>query len=118
MDREKLDWSWMAQHVPGVVGQLREWRQAGEGDHLNECWRRGVVRLEPGWFFAREGAICIGTPWVEADEMLRGWARLQWESVGMLLVLAPLPVVRPDELMGHRQRQARAAINAGVGRGA
>lgn len=117
MDREKLDWSWMQQHVPGVVAQLREWREAGEGEHLNACWRHGVVRLEPGWFFAREGAICIGVPWEPADELLRGWARLQWQHTGMLLILAPLPIGN-GEPVGHVRQAARASMAKGVGRGA
>ena len=50
----------MGQHMPRVVALLREKRWAGEGELLNECWRRGVVGREPGWFFAVEGAVSLG----------------------------------------------------------
>lgn len=117
MDRERLNWDWMQQHVPGVVAQLREWREAGEGAHLNECWRHGVVRLEPGWFFAREGAICLGVPWEPADELLRGWVKLAWQHTGLFLMLAPLPVGEGGP-MGTRRVAARASMARGVGLGA
>jgi hypothetical protein len=69
MDRSKLDWSWMTQHMPKVVAMLQEKRAAGLGKHLNLCWRMGVVQRQPGWFFAAEGAVTLGTPaeWVLVD---------------------------------------------------
>lgn len=61
MDR-KLDWGWMQQHMPKVVQMLKERRAAGQGAHVNECWRRGVLRGEPGWFYAAEGPLTVGVP--------------------------------------------------------
>lgn len=61
MDKAK-DWNWMRSHMPRVVAMLKEKREAGQGAHINECWRRGVVGQEPGWFFAAEGAVSIGVP--------------------------------------------------------
>lgn len=62
MDKMKLDWGWMQQHMPRVVAMLKRKREAGQGELINECWRRGVVALEPGWFFAAEGAVTLGVP--------------------------------------------------------
>lgn len=67
MDKTKLDWRWMQQHMPKVVEMLQTKRADGQGAHINECWRRGVLGAEPGWFFAAEGAVSVGMP---ADHLL------------------------------------------------
>lgn len=60
-------WGWLPAQMPGVTRLIREKRvQLGDA-HVNECWRRGVLEREPGWFFAREGALAIGTPWEDAE---------------------------------------------------
>jgi hypothetical protein len=58
----KRSWAWMEEHMPTVVQQLKRKRAEGLGPHINECWRRGVLQLEPGWFYAGEGAVSIGVP--------------------------------------------------------
>lgn len=61
MDK-KQTFDWLPAQMPRVA-TLAKARRAVVGDaHFNECWRRGVVLCEPGWFFAREGGISIGTP--------------------------------------------------------
>lgn len=61
MDK-KQSFDWLPAQMPRVAA-LAKTRRAAVGDaHFNECWRRGVVLGEPGWFFAREGGIAIGTP--------------------------------------------------------
>jgi hypothetical protein len=62
MDKAKLDWGWMQQHMPRVVAMLKRRRAEGHGEHINECWRRGVQQGEAGWFFAAEGAVTLGVP--------------------------------------------------------
>lgn len=57
----KLSWEWMTQHMPRVVALMRGEREAGRGSQLNECWRAGVVRGEPGQFWASEGRVSVGT---------------------------------------------------------
>jgi len=92
MDKGKRDWVWMEAHMPEVVRQLREYREGGEGAHVNECWRRGVVCGEPGWFFAREGPITLGTPFDRLPGSLLGEVeRHAFRSGGAVLMLAPLP---------------------------
>ncbi len=62
MDKTKLDWSWMQQHMPRVVAMIKRKRAEGRGDFVNECWRRGVTAQEPGWFYASEGGVSVGVP--------------------------------------------------------
>lgn len=75
MDRssEKLKrFDWLPAAMPGVARLMRD-RRAQLGDaHVNECWRRGVIEREPGWFFAREGALAVGTPWPDIADVA-GW---------------------------------------------
>lgn len=64
MDKEKQNrWSWLPTMMPGVQRLLAQERQKKGAPHVNECWRRGVLEREPGWFYVREGAIAVGTPW-------------------------------------------------------
>lgn len=73
-------YSWVRTAMPRVaqlVGDKR--REYGPG-HVAECWRRGMAG-EPGWFFAREGAVAIGTPWTaEQDPVLA--AATAWQFTG------------------------------------
>ena len=63
-------WAWLPRAMPGVAQLIGEQRQLYGREHVAECWRRGMAG-EPGWFFAREGAIAIGTPWTpELDPVL------------------------------------------------
>lgn len=62
MDGGKKSWAWMQEHMPRTVGLLREKRAAGQGALIDECWKRGVVMGESGWFWATEGAVSIGVP--------------------------------------------------------
>lgn len=67
MDKEQKPklFDWLPSAMPGVARMVRE-RRSKDGDaHVNECFRRGVLLGEAGWFFAREGAIAVGTPWNE-----------------------------------------------------
>ena len=52
----------MEEHMPLVTAQLRRRRAEGQGAYIDECWRRGVMQQEPGWFFAAEGPVSIGVP--------------------------------------------------------
>lgn len=52
----------MSEHLPTVVARIREARQRGDGLHVDTCWRRGVVGLEPGWFWAYEAGVSVGVP--------------------------------------------------------
>lgn len=90
MDKEKKagsSWGWLPAAMPGVARLMREKRSAFGDAHVDECWRRGVMQLEPGWFFAREGALAVGTPWPEMADVA-GW---QVTPTQALVVLRPPP---------------------------
>ncbi len=68
MDKAKAvanRWAWLPTMMPGVQRLLAEHRLKLGHAHVQECWRRGVLLGEPGWFYAREGALAVGTPWGE-----------------------------------------------------
>jgi hypothetical protein len=65
-------WVWVPLLMPGVAKLMAEKKLQLGRAHVNKCWEYGVIRREPGWFFAREGALAIGTPWPAIAEMA-GW---------------------------------------------
>ena len=82
----------MEQHMPGVVAMIRDKRKEQGAGHVNLCWRRGVVECKPGWFYAREGAVAIGTPFFGSEVetlMAELGAQLDMRS-GPLLMMATL----------------------------
>jgi hypothetical protein len=86
MDGKKNRWSWLPDFMPGVAKQLAEKRRTVGAAHVSLCWQRGVVEQQPNWFFAREGAISIGTPPTEPDLLaMCGW---QVSSTQALVILA------------------------------
>ena len=82
-------WAWLPAMMPGVARQMREQRQALGDAHVAECWHRGVVLREPGWFFAREGALAVGAPWND-DPALINFAAASVSPTQSLLVLKPV----------------------------
>lgn len=66
MDK-KLNWDWLPAFMPGVARQMKDKRREWGDRHVNECWKRGVVQREPGWFFAAEGALTVGAPFPDPD---------------------------------------------------
>jgi hypothetical protein len=60
-------WAWLPEAMPGVTKMMAEKREQFGAAWVAECWAHGVTKGEPGWFFAREGALAVGTPWDEPD---------------------------------------------------
>lgn len=87
MDKEKRRnrWGWLPEQMPGVAAQVAEKRRLWGAAHVNECWRRGVEELQPGWFFAREGALTVGTP--SDDPVMANFAAANVTSTQSLLVM-------------------------------
>lgn len=86
MDREvPKSFAWLPEHMPGVAKLVREKRRLFGDAHVSECWRRGVLAREPGWFFAVEGSIAIGTP--DDDERLAWFASLKVTPDQVLVVM-------------------------------
>ena len=78
-------WAWLPAAMPGVARLMAEKRSKLGREHVSLCWRRGVIEQQPGWFFAREGALAVGTPW--DDPVLANFAALQVTSTQALLIL-------------------------------
>lgn len=83
--KEATRWAWLPAAMPGVQRLITEKRKKHGHAHVGECWRRGVVELEPGWFFAREGALAVGTPWAEPE--LANFAALRVTATQALLII-------------------------------
>lgn len=60
-------WAWVRTALPAVARLVLDKRREFGQAHVAECWRRGMAG-EPGWFFAREGAVAIGTPWAVVQD--------------------------------------------------
>lgn len=68
------------QCMPRVARLVADKRAEFGAEHVVECQRRGMAG-EPGWFFAREGALAVGTPWTaEQDPVLA--AATAWQFTG------------------------------------
>lgn len=78
-------WKWLPEQMPRVAALIAARRKEVGDAHVNECWRRGVVLLEPGWFFAVEGALAVGVP--AADWDWRKWPELQGVPLGTAVAL-------------------------------
>lgn len=78
-------WDWLPAEMPGVAKLMAEKRKTYGNTHVAECWTRGM-RGEPGWFFAREGALAIGTPWPD-DPVMANFAAANVTSTQALVVM-------------------------------
>lgn len=92
---------WLPQYMPGVARLIGE-KRAKHGDAwVNECWKRGVLQLEPGWFFAMEGPLAVGVMW--QDPVIYEFSCRRHSRTQALLILPdppaagaqPQPVERP-----------------------
>lgn len=83
---EKSRWSWLPEHMPGVAKLMAQKREQYGAAHVQECWRRSVVLGEPGWFYAREGPLAIGTPFQD-DPALAERALPTYTSTQAILVM-------------------------------
>lgn len=87
--KSEARFGWLPAAMPGVARLIGEKRRLLGAEHVNECWRRGVIEREPGWFFAREGALAVGTPW--DDPVLANFAAAQVTATQALVVLRDPP---------------------------
>ena len=81
--RKRFDW--LPAEMPGVFKLVQEKRAAFGNAHVNECWRRGAIEMEEGWFYAREGPLSIGRPW--DDPALAAFAALQFSPTQSVLLM-------------------------------
>lgn len=76
-------WGWLPAAMPGVARLLAEKKALLGAEHVALCWQRGVVDRLPGWFFAREGALAVGTPWPDIADVA-GWQVTQTQALVVL----------------------------------
>lgn len=72
MDKEEKKenrWAWLPAVMPGLAKLMKDRRKEHGAAFINECWTRGMAG-EPGWFFAREGVVAIGTPWPAVVDLM------------------------------------------------
>lgn len=84
-ENKKKRWDWLPTAMPGVARLMAEKRRLLGDAHVAECWRRSLAG-EPGWFFAREGMLAVGTPF-EGDPGLANFAALHVTDTQALLVI-------------------------------
>ncbi|MBX3605349.1 MAG: hypothetical protein KF788_08760 [Piscinibacter sp.] len=78
--KQPRPWGWVPAAMPGVARLMADRRREYGDAHVNLCWQRGVVERRPGWFFALEGAIALGTP--DDDQRLAWFAALGPRWIG------------------------------------
>lgn len=89
-DKEKAEkgrWDWLPARMPGVARLMADKRKELGAEWVNECWKRGVVEGKPGWFWASEGALSVGTLW--EDPVIVAFASLRLSPDQALVVLRP-----------------------------
>ena len=79
-------WGWLPQYMPGVSRLMAEKRKTLGVEHVALCWRRGVVEQQPGWFYAAEGALAVGTPWAD-DPVITQYLMARITPTQVILVL-------------------------------
>lgn len=91
MSAKASRWAWLPDMMPGVAKRLAELRAKHGAEHVNACWQRGVVEQRPDFFFAREGALAVGTP--PTDPVLLQMCGWQLSATQALVIMA-----KPEEI--------------------
>lgn len=60
----------MRRAMPRVSSMVANYRKSLGDEYVTQCQQRGLAG-EPGWFYAWEGGLAVGTPWLEAVNDLR-----------------------------------------------
>lgn len=85
--------------MPGVAALIAEHRRKHGSQWVNAQWTAGVLRGEPGHFWACEGPLCVGTPppgWAEAEHPGQASGQALWQQTrarhpGACLLVMPGP---------------------------
>lgn len=93
MGKPTQPYHWLPEAMPRVAEKMRRMRAEMGNAHVNECFKRGVLKGEPGWFYAREGSLAVGTPWGE-------WLALQAPVNGLVDVVLVLKAVESANAAG------------------
>jgi hypothetical protein len=87
--KQERKWDWLPAFMPGVAARLSEHRHEHGKAHVALCWQRGVVECQPGWFFAREGAISVGVPPVDDAALLALAFDIKFSSQSFVYLRTP-----------------------------
>ena len=79
-------YAWLPSAMPGVARLMAEKRAKFGPAHVALCWKNGVVEGQPGWLFAREGTLAVGTPW-EGDPVMANFAGAYVTRTQALLII-------------------------------
>lgn len=91
MSERENRFAWLPEKMPGVAKLLKEKRRELGPEWVAHCWKKGVVEMQPGWFFASEGALSVGTMWPDAE--LFAYVTQQHTPSQCLLILRPVEVI-------------------------
>jgi hypothetical protein len=91
-------WNWLPQHMPGIARLIADKRRELGGAYVGECWKRGVLQQEPGWFFASEGSLHVGTLWPDAMQALIDLRQAAEAVAPGSPSGAPLLILKPAEV--------------------
>lgn len=86
--KTKNSWSWLPAHMPTVAAEIERLKQQHGSQHVAQCWSRGVLKGEPGWFFAAEGVLAVGTA---TPEQLVQWCDMRAGNPAAHLVCIGTP---------------------------
>lgn len=62
-------WDWLPAAMPAVATLIAQRRAKHGAAWVAECWKHGVIEGQPGWLFAAEGSLTVGTP-ISAEPIL------------------------------------------------
>jgi hypothetical protein len=87
---QKKRWDWLPAHMPKVAQLMAERREQHGAAWVAECWKRSM-QGEPGFLWAAEGPIAIGTP-VDGDLVLKHYAiAAKFPGTATLVLADPVP---------------------------
>jgi hypothetical protein len=72
--------------MPKVRGIVADKRKEHGDAFVTLCQQRGLAG-EPGWFYAREGMLTVGTPWATTREIEAEYERMFGTYAGAALVV-------------------------------
>jgi hypothetical protein len=82
-------WAWLPTAMPAIAKLIAEKREKHGAAWVGQCWERGVLKHEPGAFFAAEGALMVGTP--ANVDLVADFLGLQVKFPSAALLILPDP---------------------------
>jgi hypothetical protein len=89
MEAKAARFALIREAMPGTARLIAVYRRQLGDAFVTECIKRGLAG-EPGWFFAREGTLALGTPFPTDDATLTNFAAA-WVTTTQALVMLRNP---------------------------